>query len=165
MKRVRYFLLMMACMLVSLSTHAQTGIYGAFTGADAGSGSSGKLYGGTVGLYSTPWHAPVVSAGFDVRGEFLHGNGQSLDSGLAGLRVAVHPPVFPLKPYVEALGGVGRADVANATSTNAQYRIVGGIDWTILPRIDWRVVEFSGGEISGGASPRVLSTGLVLRLP
>ncbi len=164
MNRVRYFLFI-ACMVVSVSAHAQTGIYGAFTGADLGSGTNGNLYGGTVGLYLTPLHLPLLSAGFDVRGEFLHGNGQSLDSGLAGVRVAIHPPVFPLKPYVEALGGIGRADVANATSTNAQYRIVGGVDWTILPRIDWRVVEFSGGEISGGASPKVLSTGLVLRLP
>ena len=164
MNCVRYFLLM-SSVLVSVSVHAQTGIYGAFTGAGLGSGSSGNLYGGTVGLYSDPWHGPLLGAGFDLRGEFLNGNGQSLDSGLIGLRIAVHPPVFPLKPYVEGLGGVGRANVANATSTNAQYRIVGGIDWTVFPRIDWRVVEFSGGEISGGASPKVISTGLVLRLP
>jgi hypothetical protein len=38
----------------------------------------------------------------------------------------------------------------------------------VLPRLDWRVVEFSYGGLSalnGTLNPRTLSTGLVLRLP
>jgi hypothetical protein len=163
MNRTRFLLVLAAFLLLPHAMPAQTGIYGTFSGAGLGVG--GNVYGGTVGLYSTAFHAPVVSIGFDIRGEFLNGNGQSLNSGLGGLRLAVHPPALPLKPYVEALGGVGHSETALGTATDAQYRILGGVDWTILPRIDWRVIEVSGGSTTGSIDPTVLSTGIVLRLP
>jgi hypothetical protein len=48
------------------------------------------------------------------------------------------------------------------------YEGVIGVDWTILPRVDWRVVEYSFGgfsSLNATVSPRTLSTGVVLRLP
>jgi len=161
--RYRFLLLLTTMWLLPCISHAQTGVYGAFTGAGLGVGSN--VYGGTVGLYSDVFHAVVVSAGFDVRGEFLTRNGQSFDGGLAGVRIAVHPQVLPLKPYIEGLGGIARSDTGVGTSTDPQYRILGGVDWTILPRTDWRVVEVSGGSTTGNVNPMVFSTGIVLRLP
>ena len=163
MIRNRLLLLTALLFFLPLAAQAQTGVYGEFSGAGLGVGD--KVYGGTFGLYSDAIHAAVVSLGFDVRGEFLTGNGQSLNSGLGGLRLAAHPQVLPLKPYVEALGGVGHADTVLGSSTHAEYRIAGGVDWTIFPRIDWRVVEVSGGDSTGNVSPTVISTGIVLRLP
>jgi hypothetical protein len=164
MIRNRLFLLTVFLFL-SLVARAQTGVYAEFSGAGLGVSGGGNVYGGTFGLYSGLLHAPVVSLGFDIRGEFMSGNGQTLNGGLGGVRIAVTPHVVPLKPYVEGLGGVGHSDTVEGSSTDAEYRIVGGIDWTILPRIDWRVVEVSGGSTTGDVTPVVISTGLVLRLP
>ncbi|MHB1857169.1 MAG: hypothetical protein ACYCPM_07010, partial [Acidobacteriaceae bacterium] len=68
--------------------------------------------------------------------------------------------------------GAGHADygqgVAHVSATKFQYQFLGGLDLTVLPRIDWRVVEFSYGGLSGlGSSlnPKTISTGIVVRLP
>jgi hypothetical protein len=78
---------------------------------------------------------------------------------------------MPIHPYIEALVGAGHADYgqgsAKVTATKFQYQFLGGLDLTILPRIDWRLVEFSYGGLSGlGSSfnPKTLSTGIVIRL-
>jgi hypothetical protein len=66
--------------------------------------------------------------------------------------------------------------VAKQSNTDFEYQFLGGLDMTILPRIDWRVVEFSYGGVSGlgrsldpkiGSSlnPKTISTGFVVRLP
>jgi hypothetical protein len=156
-------LLLTVLFFLPLAALAQTGVYGEFSGAGLGVGD--KVYGGTFGLYSDAIHAAVVSLGFDVRGEFLTGNGQSLNSGLGGLRLAAHPQVLPLKPYVEALGGVGHADTVLGSSTHAEYRIAGGVDWTIFPRIDWRVVDVSRGASTRNIRQTVLRRGHWSRLP
>jgi hypothetical protein len=50
-----------------------------------------------------------------------------------------------------------------------EYQLLGGLDITVLPRIDWRIVEYSYGGFSVPNSadyhPRTFTTGLVLRLP
>ena len=73
-------------------------------------------------------------------------------------------------PYLEAVGGIGHYDYGAGQGSNTQfeYQILVGIDYTVVPRLDWRVVEFSYGGLStinGTLNPRTLSTGLVLRLP
>jgi hypothetical protein len=80
--------------------------------------------------------------------------------------------IIPLHPYVEATAGVGNLNFEGGSPTNStrfEYQFLGGLDYTVLPRIDWRVAEFSYGELSAlnGNSfhPRTLSTGIVLRLP
>ena len=80
--------------------------------------------------------------------------------------------LIPLMPYVEGLVGAGNVQVGGAASvvskTALAYEGVAGIDWTILPRLDWRIVEFSAGgfsSLNASISPRTWSTGLVLRLP
>ncbi len=53
--------------------------------------------------------------------------------------------------------------------TNFEYQILGGVDYTFLPRLDWRVVEFSYGGLAGlnngSFHPKTISSGLVLRIP
>jgi hypothetical protein len=91
-------------------------------------------------------------------------------SGLAGPRLTFKPHVIPLMPYVEALAGAGDVQygqgVARTSATKLEYQFLGGLDWTIFPRVDWRVIEFSYGGFAGPSlNPKNLSTGIVLRLP
>jgi hypothetical protein len=168
---------MMALGLAGVA-QAQTAIYGEFTAAKLSAPNTSWLYGPTVGLYHDTGHG-LVATGLDVRGTFA-GRGdtnganssQTLDTLLGGLRLAVTPHVLPIKPYAEALGGLGHLKTgqgsARTSSTKFAYQFVGGVDFTIFPRVDWRVVEFSYGRLAGlGDSfvPKTLSTGIVLRLP
>lgn len=160
------------------SARAQTAIYGEFTAGKVPAANTPWMYGPTVGLYHDDGFG-LVAFGYDVRGSFLrHGdtNGpesnQSLTTLEAGLRFAVTPHVLPIKPYVEALGGYGALTagegVARTSASHAAYQFLGGVDFTFFPRLDWRVLEFSYGGLSGLGSiynPKTLSTGLVFRLP
>ncbi len=163
--RLIFFLVLLSC---SLAGGAQTGIYAAFTGAKLNPNTD-WIYGPTVGVYLDTWHFGLVSAGIDLRGQFLGGGGATqLNSGLGGVRVAATPHILPIKPYAEAIGGIGYYKFAQGSSTNFEYNFLGGIDFTFFPRLDWRVAEFSYGSISGldnGFHPKTLSTGLVFRLP
>ena len=55
------------------------------------------------------------------------------------------------------------------SATKFEYQFLGGLDFTILPRIDWRIAEFSYGGLStfnnSSFHPKSLSSGIVLRLP
>jgi len=166
------------------SALAQFGVYGEFTAGKSNvslaTGWSGPswMYGPTFGVYYDPWHLPFLAAGLDARGVFLGSGNNKLDSGLFGPRLVFRPHVLPIQPYVEGLIGVGHAKYdeylkytalsARYSATNFEYQFLGGLDLTVFPRIDWRVVEFSYGGLSGlGTSynPETISTGLVLRLP
>jgi hypothetical protein len=77
-----------------------------------------------------------------------------------------------VKPYAEALAGVGHASFSGNSAnsvTKFEYQFLGGLDFTVLPRLDWRVVEFSYGGLAGldngSIHPKTLSSGLVLRIP
>ena len=176
--------LLRACVLVGVMAGlagvagAQTGIYGEFTGAKISAPYEPWMYGPTVGFYHDAGHG-LLAAGFDVRGTFAgrgdtHGtrSDQTLATVMGGVRLAVTPHVLPIKPYGEVLGGLGHLKagqgVARTTATKFAYQFVVGVDWTILPRVDWRVVEFSYGRLAGlgdSFAPKTLSTGIVFRLP
>jgi hypothetical protein len=68
--------------------------------------------------------------------------------------------------------GLGSLNLAGGSPSNGvrfEYQVLGGLDFTVLPRIDWRVAEYSYGGLSSvnndNFHPRSLSTGIVLRLP
>ena len=89
---------------------------------------------------------------------------------MIGPRVSVHPRVLPFMPYLEGLGGIGYYDfgAGQGSNTKFEYQLLAGIDYTVIPRLDWRIVEFSYGGLSalnGNLHPKTISTGLVLRLP
>ena len=157
---------------------AQTGVYAEFTGGKVSGADTPWMYGPTIGLYHDDG-VGLIALGLDVRGSFLRrGDTNGADSSQAlntlegGVRVAVTPHVLPVKPYAEALGGYGGLTTGPATARTSgshfTYQFLGGVDFTFFPRLDWRVVEFSYGRLSGlgdSYAPKTLSTGLVLRLP
>ncbi len=165
-------------MVASVGLLAQTGVYGELTGGKISAPNTPWMYGPTVGLYHDDGFG-LIAVGLDVRGSFLRrgntngpGSNSSLNTLEGGARVALTPHILPVKPYVEALGGYGSLTtgqgVARTSASHFSYQLLGGVDFTFFPRLDWRVVEFSYGGLSGlGSSydPKTLSTGLVLRLP
>jgi len=164
----RLFLLL----FVTIAAQAQTGIYIEYGGSKVDAPSNDWIYGPTFGLYTDLiGGVPFVHLGADLRGSVL-GISQTttLYNGLVGPRVSLHPHVLPFMPYLEGLGGVGHYDfgAGQDNSTKFEYQFLAGIDYTVIPRLDWRVVEFSYGGLSifnGDLHPKTLSTGLVLRLP
>jgi len=173
---VKRNLLKTACLLLfivsSMAATAQVGVYGEFSATKLNVPNTSWIYGPTFGGYLDKGHFWVFSSGVDARGAILGSGSTTLDSGLVGPRVVLRPHLLPIQPYAEALIGAGHADygqgVAHVSATKFQYQFLGGLDLTILPRIDWRVVEFSYGGLSGlGSSfnPKTISTGIVVRLP
>lgn len=161
-----------------LRAGAQTAIYGEFTAGKIPAANTAWMVGPTIGLYHDNGLG-LVAYGYDVRGSFLRrgdtngsDSNESLTTLEGGVRFAVTPHVLPVKPYVEALGGYGSLTsgqgVARTSASHLTYQFLGGVDFTFFPRLDWRVVEFSYGGLSGlGSSydPKTVSTGLVFRLP
>lgn len=183
MKIVRYVLfLTVGLMFVSAQdAKAQLGVYANFTAAKVDGSNSDWIYGPGFGGYLDHGHFVFLSTGVDVRGEILGtGNSTKFDAGYIGPRLAFRPHVLPIKPYVEGLVGVAYAQVPTTSDPNAvqtggttsatkfSYQFVGGVDYTLVPRIDWRVAEFSYGGLSildGSIHPKTISTGIVVRLP
>ena len=172
------WVLVVAMLVGGWKAEAQTAVYGEFTAGKVSAANSTWMYGPTVGLYHDNGLG-LVAYGYDVRGSFLRrgdtngtDSNQSLTTLEGGVRLAVTPHVLPIKPYVEALGGYGGLTAGRGTvrtsASHFTYQFLGGVDFTFFPRLDWRVVEFSYGGLSGlGSSydPKTLSTGLVFRLP
>lgn len=165
--------LLLACLVaLAASSRAQTGIYAEFSTSNFHSPGIGRQYGPTFGLYHEVFHPPFLRIGFDARASLLGSDSHKAYMGMIGPQLQLHPRVLPVMPYVEGLVGAGNVNVGQGGSfiskTAFAYDGVIGLDWTILPRLDWRVVEFSAGGFGGtgaGISPRTWSTGLVLRLP
>ncbi|HTV83054.1 MAG TPA: hypothetical protein VME18_10420 [Acidobacteriaceae bacterium] len=154
------------------AAQAQVGVYAAFGAADFHQPNVNWQYGPMAGLYWNALGVPFVKAGVDLRGSWM-GTGDAQDDGyLAGPRVQIHPHVLPLMPYAEALGGVSRVVVgqgsAQTAGTKFSYALVAGLDATIFPHVDWRVVDYSWQRVEGlgiGFQPTQISMGLVVRLP
>jgi hypothetical protein len=161
-------------LVAPLCLHAQLGLYGAFTAQNLGGPNNNgyDLYGGTFGGYLASGRLAILSVGIDLRGSFTRSSGASFDSGSIGPRIALNTHILPIQPYVEGTIGLGHVDFTGGSmggATKFEYQVLGGLDYTILPRIDWRVAEYSYGALSMTNNynyrPKSLSTGLVLRLP
>lgn len=173
----RYFHLLRTTLLTVLllvsgaSALAQTGLYAEFGGSKISGAGDSWLYGPTFGAYTDFLPLPFVHLGADLRGSVLGpGQGTTLYSGLIGPRLSVHPHILPINPYLEGLAGIGHIDYGGraGSDTRFEYQLLAGVDYTLIPRLDWRVVEFSYGGLSalnGSLHPKTVSTGLVLRLP
>lgn len=153
-----------ASVLFCAAASAQVGIYAGFTGGQISSGSS-TVYGPLFGAYWQKGY--ILNLGADVRGSFLTHNGTTFNSGVIGPRVAVKPALLPFRPYAEALVGIASISGNNTPrSRHLNYQLIAGIDTTILPRVDWRIVEFDYSAMtSGSINAKLFTTGLVLRLP
>ena len=151
---------------IAVRADAQIGVYAGFSGAPVnGSGATQSAFGPTFGVYAQSGR--YISFGGDFRGTFLARNGFNYFTGAAGPRLVLKTPVLPFRPYVEGLVGVAsvRDGDGSSSSTNLNYQILGGVDMTILPRIDWRVLEFDYSAASGSSvNAKIFTTGIVLRL-
>jgi len=165
--------LFLGCLIVfSFSARAQTGIYASFSSSDFNTPNVGRQNGATFGLYHDAFHLPFIRIGLDARATLLGSDSTSVYAGYIGPHIQLHPHVIPFMPYVEGLVGAGHVDVGQGVAADDKtafaYEGVVGLDWTLLPHFDWRVLEYSFGSFSGlnaPVSPRTLSTGVVLRLP
>jgi len=75
-------------------------------------------------------------------------------------------------PYGEALIGVAHFSVgqgaAHTEGNDFTWALNAGLDLTVLPHIDWRMVDYTYGGIPGNSlqsNPNTVSTGIVVRLP
>ena len=160
---------------------AQTGLYLQGTASRLEFRNTPFMYGATFGGYHLKDAGPV-SLGPDFRGGITEShNGTSapltdeaLDSGLVGVRAAASPRMLPLslKPYVEALIGVGYwrggLGVLRQDKIHMLVQFAGGVDCPVSKHFDWRVAEFTFGRAGaqpGSIHPITVSTGIVVRLP
>ena len=147
---------------------AQLGVYANFGAARINSATN-WIYGPGFGAYLDHGHFIFLSTGIDARGYILgSGSNTRFDAGYVGPRLVLRPHLLPVMPYVEGLVGVGYSQLGSSSATRFSYQFVGGVDYTLLPRIDWRVAEFSYGGLSAFDSsihPTTISTGIVIRLP
>jgi hypothetical protein len=171
MNRLRLFSLVVFAFLLTSAArplHAQIGLYAGFSGASVSAASSDWAYGPIVGIYKQSGHlASTISFGGDLRGSFINRNGFHYYTGAVGPRIAFKAPVIPLRPYFEGLVGVANYNTATGTDSNTHfnYQIVGGLDLTLIPRVDWRVLDFAYSAVSGqSVNAKILSTGLVIRI-
>jgi hypothetical protein len=167
------FCIALALVALIPGARAQTGIYASFTASKVDTSDKQWIYGPTVGVYFDTSHFAIVELGVDLRGNFLGGSRSTqIQSGVAGPRLVLRTPIIPIRPYAEGLLGVGHGTTGlgaeRVIQTTIEYQFLAGLDLTLIPHVDWRVVEFSYGSLSnfeGGLHPRSLSTGLVFRLP
>ncbi len=113
-----------------------------------------------------------IHIGLDLRGSTRPGV-SGADTAMAGLRVGLKPPIIRIKPYVQASGGyVGTRtpDLSAGIKTTtgmptfnnryAAWEILGGVDYPLLPFVDFRVVEFGGGRGYAYSSTTALNLSL-----
>jgi hypothetical protein len=183
--RLRWLTVLLALTTVP-AAHAQLGIYGKYdatrlNGVNGPGAASTTTWfnGGGVGLYYDFIHLGPAAIGADLRGDLLSAQGVSYRDALFGLRLAAKLPVLPLTPYIQGSVGVGGPNHSvlggngSVYSNKFQYQVLGGVDYTIVPHLDWRVAEVAYGRMSGisSSSPAqvatlfTISTGLVVRLP
>jgi hypothetical protein len=167
------------------TAYAQVGVYGKFNLVRVPSSSannfttSGWFYGPGGGVYFNVVHLGPVSLGGDIRADYLFQSPQRYRDVLFGVRAGAKAPLLPFRPYAQISAGIGGTSVSGvqnsgrAYSNKLQYWIIGGVDHTILPRIDWRIAEIGYGHMTGvsssppatGVNLFTLSTGVVVRLP
>jgi hypothetical protein len=162
-RRISPLLLLVLIACTAAHSQARVATYGSVGGEKNGLPSTGWTTAGMLGLYAGIADAGPLAFSVDVRGVFST-NSRSI---LTGPRVALHFPVFPLKPYSEVLIGVTSYNKTSAglqpgKHFNANY--VGGIDTAVLPHVDWRIFDFMYGlDTQSGERQKALTTGLVVR--
>jgi hypothetical protein len=169
MKRFQIVLCISLFLLFLPAAKGQVGVYVNFSASQLSSPNAPWIYGPTFGAYYDGVHLPLVNFGADLRASILGSGGNKVDSGLIGARAVIHAPLLPIKPYGELLVGAAHVQagqgIATTNKTAFEYGALGGADLTIFPRFDWRVVEYQYSWFVGGPQQKMLSTGLVFRVP
>ena len=140
--------------------------------------------GGAAGIYYDFLKLGPVKLGADLRGSIAStkrggyaasdGSGAHIYSALGGIRAVFHTPFVPLRPYLQASAGLGRTDyglLPLTVTNNFQYMGYAGLDISLLPIMDFRLVEFGYGGLnpmgtnSHNYPIKSVSAGLVFHLP
>ena len=185
-------LLPLVFVLLSITAHAQTGIYlnpvadrVSNSQADSqefaflGPGKTSQMfYGIQFGGYYDFKHTSPIGLGLEMRDSHTYGNSAMLNSFLAGVRLTAKPLARPFKFYVEPTIGLGttRTPSSPRRKSNFQFGVYGGVDYPVQKHIDWRIAEvgFSSlrtinstdfGYAATATSSKLvsISTGLVFR--
>jgi hypothetical protein len=150
------------------------------------------IFGPGYGVYYDITHLPYLGKlktgpvvfGIDARGETLrlseYNSTFNEENGLFSLRVATMKPIKGTTPYVQGGFGIAHTKVPGRLSyaNNFIYQFSVGADRKLYNKIDWRVIEVSGGALANyptgyypiGAGPNqsnymlTLGTGLVFRI-
>jgi hypothetical protein len=187
--KFRSLLLFVLATTCTVSAGAQIAIYGKLDATHFNNNAnktSAWFYGPGLGVYYDFAHAGPIAVGADLRGDYLFSSNDRYRSILVGARVAVKPPLLPIRPYVEGLIGAAgtkstqdgtfntssSVSFSNTFGTKFAYQILGGVDVTVLPHVDVRLAELGYGHVSAVSSASnspassvfSFSTGLVLRL-
>jgi hypothetical protein len=167
-RRILFTLPLLLLSLITTTLHAQAklAVYGTAGGEKAEIGNESWTLAGTFGLYYGLVHFGPIAISADARGDLS----RNINSALFGPRVALRLPAFPVKPYVEILGGVSSYNMQDRgpkNNTSGTYRWVGGIDTAIFPHVDWRVdYSYSPAGITQAnitRHPQSFTSGLVIR--
>ena len=159
------------------AAHAQLfEAYATFSPTHASNIETGSVLTGTVSTEQyTSFFVPAIGGGvtvnflrlgparlgFDLRGSTRSGT-NGIDTALFGVKLAVKPPLLPLKPYVQVSGGYVATRTGNvSTVTNgsvntavggtftnkyAAFEAMAGVDYRLLPLLNLRVVEVGAGK-------------------
>jgi hypothetical protein len=182
----------------SFAARAQGGVYAMFDAQQftrtgllatppAGSSNSDSpwLYGTTFGAYYMFTHVPVlgtlhtgpIAIGLDGRGTIVRTNTPyNRDDGTISVRISTKNTFATVKPYVQGGAGIGHTKVPGQTffANDLSYIFAVGADRRLSKRVDWRVVDVSGGFLGNYQSGNNVSntnhilnfaTGLVVRFP
>jgi len=166
------------CVAGAQFAHAQIGIYGQLD-ATHDQAVDAWYKGFTLGVYNSFLNVGPIHAGLDLRGSYQTGSNYRFRNFLVGPRLQVRPPVLSLNPYIQGEIGFGGSRYAGSSSTathysnKLQYGVIGGLETTVLPRVDLRLPEISYLRMSAISStpnaPKVnlfgIGIGLVVRLP
>jgi hypothetical protein len=157
-------LFLLAIVTTNLNAQARLAIYGTAGTERSGLPNNPWKLAGTFGFYVQFTKLGPVFFAVDARGDLS----SQIRSGLVGPRLAIKLPVLPIRPYGELLFGVANYPQTVAGieySNDFAYRYVLGVDSTILPHLDWRVVDFSYGinNSAGYGHAETVTSGLVIR--
>jgi hypothetical protein len=159
--------------LSCLSAKAQLTVYGKLDfnryNSNNGDNDAVNLYGGGVGIQDNFLHVGPLSLGADLRGDLDSGSQNTYYSLLFGAPVSFK--LHTVKPYLEPVVGVGgvkytgptAAGITTHYSGELTFGGVGGVVATVLPHLDWRVVEVGYISERGGTPDLLVSTGLGFR--
>lgn len=168
---MRHLLLTLLLALPAAASAQVISVYATFSGTDATGLVNGNAGNVTSGYFptTTSHFSPGVGAGvtfgvlpigpvhigLDLRGSTKPGS-DGADLILAGPRLGLKLPAIRLKPYVQASGGYLRtrttlvnSGLPSGTQLTAQYgawEALGGVDYPLLPVLDFRVIEVGAGR-------------------
>jgi hypothetical protein len=191
----RILVVAISVLFSAVAVHAQAvSIYATSSSGHFSNVQTGSVFttAGYVNQYTNFWASGIgggvtfnlipvgpVRVGLDFRGSTRQGT-LGADTAMAGVKLGFHPPVIPIKPYLQASGGyvatrtfnVSTGVPLNSTFNNqyAAWEILGGVDFALAPFLDVRLIELGGGtgvSAFGGSNTQNISlftvnSGLVL---